>query len=853
MIFRNSIRSVRMVRWGVTLVLWCVLVHPLVAQSTPEIDVYRIGRLWTGHGAPIDDAVMVVADGKIVTAGSRTSMELPPRARYHDFSHRVVIPGLILAESSIGAPEDNEFAVTPHLRVVDALDLFADHRALLSVGITTVQVSPGAQRLLPGQGAVIKLAGDLDSRVLRETERVRLILNSAAWNPPTIYEPPVGAVSEDRPLEPTRPQLASSLADAVAGLRALFDAAREVRGTELTDADRDILASLADVLRGQRSLRITAKSAAEMRAAARLIHDHAVSALLVDPQALTLMSAADEISFNAFEGFVLVPPSRPNAITNIPVPVPGEPRADEFWTAARWLADRGRLDQIAIGGIAANEVADVLWLAGLLRTGGLTEEQILQILTNNAAVLLGVNDRVGELTGGKDADFVVMSDNPFARGAQVVATYIDGREVYRAEAPSTAARPVVIRAGAVHTEHGPWAGAAIVVTGDKIAAVGTEVSLPPNAEVYSFPDAVIVPGFIDLSTELGLGGALRDRVELHTALADWIVSDDEAVRLVRQSGVTTVLVGSSRLPTPMMAIKLSDRPRVIRDPAALRFEVSGNLTTAETTLRRTLAQGKAYADQWSQYETEYAEYQRALAAYEAAQKTNAASPTEQQGANQDAADGAADGAGGQNAEQPAAEKTADQPQKPTEPTKPRAVPNMEPYRHVFAGKLPVMIVAQQANAIELAVKIAVDEFHLRTVIAGADEADLALEALRRDGLAVVVGPTLTSRRGEQTVNVPQTLATARIPFGFQSQAATGSARLPTAIGYATYRGLGTGDALRGATHEPARFLQLGQLGKLEAGYDADLVVLSGPPFDLGTEVLAVMIDGAWVFQREPKK
>jgi imidazolonepropionase-like amidohydrolase len=43
--------------------------------------------------------------------------------------------------------------------------------------------------------------------------------------------------------------------------------------------------------------------------------------------------------------------------------------------------------------------------------------------------------------------------------------------------------------------------------------------------------------------------------------------------------------------------------------------------------------------------------------------------------------------------------------------------------------------------------------------------------------------------------------------------------------------------------------QLPQIGRVAAGYDADLVVLSGPPFDPSSQVLAVMIDGQWVYRR----
>jgi len=49
---------------------------------------------------------------------------------------------------------------------------------------------------------------------------------------------------------------------------------------------------------------------------------------------------------------------------------------------------------------------------------------------------------------------------------------------------------------------------------------------------------------------------------------------------------------------------------------------------------------------------------------------------------------------------------------------------------------------------------------------------------------------------------------------------------------------------------PAQFLGLDSLGTLAIGKDADLVVLSGMPFELSTRVLAVMIDGQWVYRED---
>ena len=101
------------------------------------------------------------------------------------------------------------------------------------------------------------------------------------------------------------------------------------------------------------------------------------------------------------------------------------------------------------------------------------------------------------------------------------------------------------------------------------------------------------------------------------------------------------------------------------------------------------------------------------------------------------------------------------------------------------------------------------------------------------------------------VNLPLALAVRGVPFGFQSQATGGARHLPLAAGFAVRHGLGSEEALRGLTAGPAQFLGLEAVGTIQAGKDADLVVLSGPPFELSTRVLAVMIDGQWVYREEP--
>ena len=303
--------------------------------------------------------------------------------------------------------------------------------------------------------------------------------------------------------------------------------------------------------------------------------------------------------------------------------------------------------------------------------------------------------------------------------------------------------------------------------------------------------------------------------------------------------MTTVLLASnSGATSPVVAFKLGDKPHVIQDPVAIRFTVTGNLTSQGAALRATLQAGKAYADSFTAYDAAQAEYLKKKTEFDAA-KAKAPATTRQA-----AASGTAE-------KKPEAK---DELKAPTAPTKPSIVPAMEPFRDLFGGKIPALVEAKRSDAIKLAVQVFRDEFKVRTILIGADDASRVINLLADKDVAVAVGPELMHTIDSQTVNIAQLLANRGVPFAFQSKATTGVKMLPLAVQYAVRQGLGADDALGGLTAGPAKLLSIdNRVGVLAVGRDADLVVLSGPPFESSTRVLAVMIDGQWVHQEEDER
>lgn len=789
----------------------------LLAVASPafaaEPHAFRVNRIWPGDGQPYaGGAVLLVQDGKVVAVGKAEDVKIPAGAVVHDLGDATIIPGLIAGETALADKgRDDLHALTPHHRAIDGFDYYADFSGALSGGVTTVQIAPGARRLLPGQGAVVKLYGsDPDKRTLREVESLRVMLGEAFKNPPKVYEPPVGAVSVDRPLEATKPQMAASLPSAIAGLRAAFQAAR----AEPNSRD-PFLRAVASAGSAKQPLRVTAPGAADVQTALALAKEFDLRLILVEPAVPKDKLAAWK---GRVSGVVLSCGVRPGAVGDNSARVPVEAARDLH--AARV--------PVALKPVVDADLKELLYLASLFRTR-VSEEEALRMVTADAAKILGIADRVGTLAPGMDADFVVLGGHLFDLHTRIRAVYVGGERAYEAKA---AGATKVIHAPRILTGTGnAIANGSILIEGNTVRAIGRDVSVPPDAEEKRYPNAVIVPGFIDMGATLGLGGAPTAPIGFGTKLGDRLLPSDPAVKTARQGGITTVLL-SGPAPSSVLAFKLSDRLRVVKEPVALRFAVRGNLTTAGPALRDQLRSGKAYADAWSKYAAELPAYETKKKEFDDAQAKAAAAKKEEKKDDK------------KDDKKPEEKK----PEPPKAPEKPQMVESFEPYRALFAGKIPALVEAKREDAIRLAVAICRDEFNVRTALIAPDDAYRVVDLLAAKSVAVIAGPELIRTVDREDVNLPLALALRGVPFGFQSNAAAGAKNLPLAVGYAVRRGLGAGDALRGLTANPAQVLGLDSVGTLARGGDADLVMLSGMPFEPATRVLAVMIDGQWVYR-----
>jgi imidazolonepropionase-like amidohydrolase len=170
----------------------------------------------------------------------------------------------------------------------------------------------------------------------------------------------------------------------------------------------------------------------------------------------------------------------------------------------------------------------------------------------------------------------------------------------------------------------------------------------------------------------------------------------------------------------------------------------------------------------------------------------------------------------------------------------------------LAGDVPVLVSAERADELVTALRLA-GEFGLRTVLVGATEAHVVLDRLAGAGVPVLLGPPgdalFLPGAARLILETPKELAARGIPFALvtgDDEAAPRSSLLEMARA-AVRGGLTREEALAAVTLAPARILGLdGQIGSVQAGRDADLVLFNGDPLSHATRVIGVMVRGVIV-------
>lgn len=376
-------------------------------------------------GAPaIENGVVVIAGGKIQLVGGADSV-LPQGARVVDCAGKVIVPGFVDAATTIGLAQrdlnEGSTEVTPQLRVLDALDP-ADKgwKRALNAGTTTVHTAPGNRNVVGGLGAVVKTQGATVAQMLlkdRSSLRVTLGAEPSQGNmairggaPDSIYF--------RRPT--TRMGVVWSLR------KAFYDAIawREKRTIPGPDGKAPVLVdnpafqTLLEAVDKKLPVRTTARAEQDIRTALRMAGEFGYETMLEEPveawRVVDLIAQAKcKVLFGA-----------PSLRTSGGARMDGADGRDSTLQA---LAKAGVPFAITTAGGGDELLREALFAV----RAGLPEAQALAAITLVPAQILGVQDRVGSLAAGKDADLVVLSGDPFDPTTKIESVFLNGKEVVK--------------------------------------------------------------------------------------------------------------------------------------------------------------------------------------------------------------------------------------------------------------------------------------------------------------------------------------------------------------------------------------------------------------------------------------
>ncbi|SMC97701.1 amidohydrolase [Sporomusa malonica] len=370
------------------------------------------GKILTMCGKNLDYGTILVRNNKIWAVGRNP--DIPPGCRVIDVTGKIITPGLIDAHTHLGVESEgmgwagtdvNERSepITPGMHTLDAINP-ADLGLLEAYqgGVTTVMVAPGSANPIGGQCVILKTAPKpiVEQMLLQRYAGLKIAFGE---NPKRVY----GADRQKMPV--------SRMATAALIREALWKARHHLAKQDDKDFNYDLgLEAIAKVLRKEMPLRAHAHRADDIVSAIRiarefdvdLIIEHGTEAYLVAD-----MLAAEKIPV------VLGPTLSTRSKLEL---------KDKTMETPALLYRHG----VPFAMMSDHPVTPSCFLsvyAGLATRYGLPVHQALKMVTCDAARILGLDDRIGSLAPGMDADLVVWSEDPLMLSARPEIVMVDGR------------------------------------------------------------------------------------------------------------------------------------------------------------------------------------------------------------------------------------------------------------------------------------------------------------------------------------------------------------------------------------------------------------------------------------------
>ena len=377
--------------------------------------------LHTMEGIDYENGLMTVENGVITGLGPMGICPQQPGEEWLDLDGAHIYPGFIDAHTHLGMWEDgltfegddgNEETdpITPQLRAIDALNpMDRCFREALESGVTTVITGPGSANPIGGQLAAIKTAGRcIDKMIVKAPVAMKMALGE---NPKTVYHG-----KNQTPV--TRMATAALIREQLRKAeRYLDDTERALAEEDFDPPEYDIKCeALLPLLRREIPAHIHCHRADDIFTAIRIAEEFQLDYVIVHgTEGHLITEELAEKKARVLSGPILCDRSKPE-LRNLTPACPGK------------LTEAG----IQTALITDHPVIPIQYLplcAGLAVREGMDPEMALRAITIEPARICGLDDRLGSLAVGKDADFSVFRQNPLTIAAKPEKVFVGGREI----------------------------------------------------------------------------------------------------------------------------------------------------------------------------------------------------------------------------------------------------------------------------------------------------------------------------------------------------------------------------------------------------------------------------------------
>lgn len=384
-----------------------------------EMILLRNAQIYTMEGEILESSDILVKDGKIADIG----LEIPVEegCQVIDCTGKIITPGLIDAHCHLGMWEDgigfegadgNEMTdpVTPHMRAIDGVNpMDRTFTEALEGGVTAVATGPGSANVISGTFALIKTHGNrIDDMIVKDPIAMKIAFGE---NPKRVY-------GESKKSPMTRMGIAAELRETLFKAKEYYE--KKMNATEEKDKPAFDMKfeALIPVFKGEIPLKAHAHRADDLFTASRIANEFGLKITLDHvTEGHLIADQLKELGHPLIVGPSFTERSK-FELRNLTFETPGI------------LSKAG----IKVAIMTDSPVIPSQYLslcAALSHKSGMDRMEALKAITLYPAQILGVEEKMGSVKVGKDADLVVWNKHPFDIDAIAMYTIVNGKVAQR--------------------------------------------------------------------------------------------------------------------------------------------------------------------------------------------------------------------------------------------------------------------------------------------------------------------------------------------------------------------------------------------------------------------------------------